>query len=195
VSATFKVPASAGHSLLNTAQVCGQSQGKTVCDSDTHVVKIPGQPGIDIAKSVSQASANPGETLTFTYDVTNVGDTKLTNVTVDDDVLGKLLDGHSLEPGESVTFTTDFEVANDSPTRNVATACGEDPDGTKICDTAAVTFELTLPSGPQQAGGPQGGPAGTLPRTGFSLLLWLAGGLNLIATGLAMMFRRRWPTA
>ena len=82
-------------------------------------------PGIEIVKTVDEETVPIGTTVTFTYVVTNTGDTTLYDISVDDDILGHIGDIEVLEPGQSVTLTKDF-VVGDEPVTNVGTAEGED---------------------------------------------------------------------
>ena len=80
-------------------------------------------PAIEIVKTVDEETVPIGTTVTFTYVVTNTGDTTLYDISVDDDILGHIGDIAVLEPGQSVTLTKDF-VVGDEPVTNVATADG-----------------------------------------------------------------------
>ena len=59
-------------------------------------------PAIDIVKTVDEEVVPVGTTVTFTYVVTNTGDTTLYEISVDDDILGHIGDIAVLEPGDSV---------------------------------------------------------------------------------------------
>jgi uncharacterized repeat protein (TIGR01451 family) len=97
-------------------------------------------PGIAIVKTVSEDVVAIGDTVTYTYVVTNTGDTTLYDISVDDDILGHIGDIASLDPGQSETLTKDF-VVGDEPVINVATAVGEDILGRSVSatDDALVT--------------------------------------------------------
>jgi uncharacterized repeat protein (TIGR01451 family) len=99
-------------------------------------------PGIDIVKTVDEDLVPVGTTVTYTYVITNTGDTTLYDVSVDDDILGHIGDIPILEPGaeNAVTMTKDFVVGVD-PVTNVATATGEDILGRSVSatDDAVVT--------------------------------------------------------
>ncbi len=97
-------------------------------------------PGIEIVKTVDDDTVPIGTTVTFTYVVTNTGDTTLYDISVDDDILGHIGDIEVLEPGQSVTLTADF-VVGDEPVINVGTAEGEDILGRSVSatDNAVVT--------------------------------------------------------
>ena len=88
-------------------------------------------PAIEIVKTVDEETVPIGTTVTYTYVVTNTGDTTLYDISVDDDILGHIGDIAVLEPGQSVTLTKDF-VVGDEPVTNVATAEGEDILGRSV---------------------------------------------------------------
>ena len=128
--------------LPNTATITGDTTegegGQPVSDTDDHVVDII-HPGISIVKTVDEEVVPIGTTVTFTYVITNTGDTTLYNVSVDDDILGHVGDIAVLEPGASVTLTKDF-VVGDAIVTNVGTAAGEDVLGRSVSanDNATV---------------------------------------------------------
>jgi hypothetical protein len=129
--------------IPNTGTITGDTEegegGEEVTDTDDHVVDII-HPAIDIVKTVDEETVPVGTTVTYTYVVTNTGDTTLYDVSVDDDILGHIGDIEVLEPGQSVTLTRDFVVGDEIVT-NVATAEGEDVLGRSVSadDDATVT--------------------------------------------------------
>jgi uncharacterized repeat protein (TIGR01451 family) len=129
--------------IPNTATVRGDTEegegGNEVTDTDDHVVDII-SPAIDIVKTVDEEVVPIGTTVTYTYVITNTGDTTLYEISVDDDILGHIGDIAVLEPGDSVTLTKDF-VVGDEPVINVGTAEGEDVLGRSVSadDDATVT--------------------------------------------------------
>ncbi|MBI3243695.1 MAG: DUF11 domain-containing protein, partial [Chloroflexi bacterium] len=96
-------------------------------------------PAIDIVKSVNDALINSGETVTYTYLVTNTGDDPLINVVVVDDKCASVAyvsgdDGDNvLEPGETWTYTCSTALTAD--TTNIATATGTHTEGGTVSDT------------------------------------------------------------
>jgi uncharacterized repeat protein (TIGR01451 family) len=127
--------------LVNVVTVTGlRTQSETnvsdVADCTTDIL----HPGIGIVKTVSDETVPVGTTVTYTYVITNTGDTTLFNVTVDDDVLGHIGDIPVLGPGQSVTMTKDF-VVGEAPVVNIAIAEGEDVLGRTVSadDDATVT--------------------------------------------------------
>ena len=140
-------------------------------------------PGILIEKSVEEDVVPVGTTVTFTYVVTNTGDTNLYDVSVDDDVLGHIGDISILEPDEHVTLTADFQVTDEIVT-NVATAEGEDILGRSVSSADAVTVSPISGTNPSPP---------TTPFTGSDtgLLGLIAIGLLGIGTTLLAVTRRR----
>ncbi|MGQ9602386.1 MAG: DUF7507 domain-containing protein, partial [Candidatus Bipolaricaulia bacterium] len=96
------------------------------------------------------ASARVGETITYSFRLTNCGDLILDDAEVSDPLLGgKIWDG-ILQPGQTVTFTESYTIQpNDpDPLVNTATAIGRPmtPQGTylpDVMDTASWTVDLT----------------------------------------------------
>jgi uncharacterized repeat protein (TIGR01451 family) len=127
--------------LVNEVTAKGSGVGSRVAVDDlancaTDLI----HPGIEIVKTVDEETVPVGTTVTFTYVVTNTGDTTLYDISVDDDILGHIGDIEVLEPGQSVTLTKDF-VVGDEPVTNVGTATGEDILGRSVSadDDATVT--------------------------------------------------------
>ena len=125
------------NSVTATANPVGSET--SVSDTDECVTDLL-NPAIDIVKTVSDDTVPAGTTVTYTYVITNTGDTTLFDVTVDDDILGHIGDIPTLEPGQSVTLTKDF-VVGEAPVVNVAIAEGEDVLGRSVSadDDALVT--------------------------------------------------------
>ena len=189
--------------IPNTANVRGDTVegegGVEVTDQDTFQVDII-HPGISIAKTVSDDTVPEGTVVTYTYVVTNTGDTTLFNISVNDDVIGPIGTIASLAAGASATLTGTFTVG-DSPTTNIGTASGADILGRTVTaeDDAVVTPiagsggdgpGCCIGSGGGGLGG--GGLGGGTPFTGSEVGLWalLAAALTLIG-GLALWATRR----
>ncbi len=162
--------------LPNTATAVGiDERERTTEDADDHVVDLI-DPAIEIVKTVDDLGPNPGDTITFTYIVTNTGDTTLFDVVVVDDQLGEIGTIDVLEPGESVTLTKDDLVQADQDLVNVATATGSDVLGKQVTDDDSVTISIVLTDVVVRR------PPATLPVTGADLgLLLLAAGLFLLS--------------
>lgn len=114
----------------------------------------PTEPAIHLEKSVADSGdpdtvASLGEVLTYSFTVTNIGSTPLTDVTISDAMLG-LVDAPcvaSLAVGASTTCpllppqthtVTAGDVAAGSVS-NVATTCGTPPSGPDVCDADDAT--------------------------------------------------------
>ncbi|HJQ72159.1 MAG TPA: hypothetical protein VJ887_01965, partial [Actinomycetota bacterium] len=142
-------------------------------------------PAIEIVKTVDEDTVPIGTTVTYTYVVTNTGDTTLYDISVDDDILGHIGDIAVLEPGESATLTKDF-VVGDVPVTNVGTASGEDILGRSVSsdDDAIVTpiAGATPPNPPTPFTGSDAGRLGIISMVLFGI------GVTVVATT-----RRRRP--
>ncbi|PNX46122.1 MAG: hypothetical protein BV456_12695, partial [Thermoplasmata archaeon M8B2D] len=115
--------------IVNTATATGiDPTGGTVTDSDTESVALTYNPCINIDKEASVGTASVGQTITYTYTVTNCGDVTLTGVTVVDDKLGTITLGTAtLAPGGSTSGTATYTVVEGDlpgPIVNTATATG-----------------------------------------------------------------------
>lgn len=176
--------------LPNTATVVGTDvRDRTTEDTDDHLVDLIA-PAIQIVKTVDDATPDIGQTVTFTYVVTNTGDTTLFNVVVVDDQLGPIGTIAELAPGESATLTKTMVVAADSPTRNIATATGADVLGKTVTDDDDAIITIVLPEVIVRP------PVAPLPRTGADsqLLLLLSGSLLLLG-GLLLASGEGWAVA
>jgi uncharacterized repeat protein (TIGR01451 family)/LPXTG-motif cell wall-anchored protein len=100
-------------------------------------------PAIAIVKTVTPVSGQPGDPVTYSYLVTNTGNTTLFNVSVDDDKLGHIGDIAEIAPGESVTLTKASTLGSVGVT-NVGCAEGTDALDKRVraCDDATVAVVL-----------------------------------------------------
>jgi uncharacterized repeat protein (TIGR01451 family) len=151
-------------SVQNSATVHGTPAGSgTDVPSNTSTVTIPETPApaLTVVKSVSPtAVTQAGQTLTYSFTVTNTGNVTITNPTVQDTGFtgtGQLLDSDiqcpetSLVPGQVETCTIDYTVTQqdvDAGTlSNSATVTGTSPDGGTTVSPpsppATVTIERT----------------------------------------------------
>ena len=102
--------------------------------------------GILIEKSVTPTSGAPGDTVTYSFKVTNTGEVTLFNILVTDDKLGTIGTIASLAPGASTTLTKTTTLPNVAGLlRNVATASGTDVLGRRATDTDTAVVTVVLP--------------------------------------------------
>ncbi|NUT98668.1 MAG: DUF11 domain-containing protein [Saccharothrix sp.] len=176
----------------NTAVATGSTPAdQPVTDTDDATVPLVAGAALALDKTAALADAdhdgraNPGETITYTFTVTNAGAVTITHVTIDDAALPVTCPDTALAPGESVTCTATYTVtAADVATgavTNTATARGRTPNGNPVTSPPDST---TVPAG-------QPTPPAPLPATGASVATAaLLGGL-LVATGAVTLLASR----
>jgi hypothetical protein len=137
----------------------------------TNKPKPPDSPAIQVVKD-GPATAHSGDTLTFSFTVTNPGNVPLTNVTATDDKCSPLtrtgnVSDTTLDPGDTWTYTCSYVIqynqGDANPVVNTVTTCGTPPaGGSPVCDTdqhpTTILPPSTQPQTPAQA-------AGTSPTT------------------------------
>jgi len=113
-------------------------------------------PGISIKKTSDKPSVFVGETVTYTYNVTNPGDAALSDVSVVDDVCGiasykggDANGNNKLDPTETWTFTANYTVktGDPNPLVNIATASGRDSLGMLVTASASWSVGVSKPLG------------------------------------------------
>ncbi|TMK29303.1 MAG: DUF11 domain-containing protein [Actinobacteria bacterium] len=191
-SCTHVVTATDPDPLPNTVTVTGTGPSGQVSDTDTHSVDII-HPAIKIVKTAKPSSIGPGETVTYTFAVTNTGDVTLFNVKVTDNKLGNICTIDQLAVGETKTCTADFTASSGfgGPLDNVGKAKGHDVTGFSVQDTDTATVNVVLGTTvtPTPVTPPSGvaftGASGVITLAGLALLLLLLG------TGILFFTRRR----
>ena len=120
----------------------------TVSADDCAPVEIRYISDIDLVKTPDPLIATVNDTITYSYLVTNIGDTTLSNITLFDDKLGGItLDETALKPGESTngTATHVVDLADfPGPLVNNATVTGTDPFGNDVSDFADPAVVLYI---------------------------------------------------
>ncbi|MEY2420221.1 MAG: hypothetical protein QOI95_288 [Acidimicrobiaceae bacterium] len=170
---THVVTASDPDPLPNTATVSGTDvRGRDAGGEASHSVDII-HPAITIDKTANPVSVEPGQSVTYTYVVKNIGDCVLTAVKVTDDKLGDIGTIASLAVGASATLTKTVTITGDSPTDNLGTATATDPLGKQVSATDTAHIDIVL-------------PLILLARTGFDVSHWVAVGFAFIAIGIAL---------
>jgi len=159
--------------------------GQKVSARDAATVRVL-DPGISISVTPDPISGAPGDTITYTYAVSNTGDATLSDISVDDDHLGHIGDIAQLQPGHDTTLRASRVLSATSVwVTNTATASGTDAGGHSVSD--AATASITIVSG--RGDGGHGGTAFTgLDATPAAILAAL---LGLLGAGLLRSSRRR----
>ncbi|MBK7880309.1 MAG: DUF11 domain-containing protein [Saprospiraceae bacterium] len=140
---------------LNTATVNGKDpQDITITDSDDETVNLPKSASIDIVKTGvwndvnADGNADAGETVSYTFKVTNTGNVTLTNILVTDPLFAVSGGPFTLAPGQmdNTTFTGTYTLLQsdvDAGVRlNTATVNGKDPQDITITDNDDETVNL-----------------------------------------------------
>ena len=126
----------------------GVSCRENISAYDDETVNLPQNPKLSIEKtgvfdSGSDNIANPGDLITYTFNVTNIGNITLTGITVTDPLLGGALVSCSRDTllvGGSTTCTATYPVTQDDidagEVKNTATADSDESD--EVTDDAIV---------------------------------------------------------
>lgn len=135
--------------LVNTAVVTGENfAGAQVSDTAVATVTLVYTPGITLDKTANASIVAPGQTITYTYTVTNTGNVTLTNIAIGDDRLGPIAPAATTLPPNSVTTgTATYTVLiGDFPAVvNTAIVTGDDIFGLLITDTDTLTVSVQEP--------------------------------------------------
>jgi uncharacterized repeat protein (TIGR01451 family) len=170
--------------IHNVATVQGTSADeRTVTATDDQDVTVI-HPAIKIVKTVDPQSGAPGDTVTYTYVVKNIGDTTLYDISVDDDVIGHIGEIAQLDPGDSVTLTKDFVLPAGSATvTNVGTATGTDVLGTQVSDDDDAFVTIVEAENPPPSNPPTAFTGSDAARLGLIAGLMLALGVLALVLG------------
>ena len=144
-------------------------------------------PAIQIVKTANPVSGAPGDPVLYTYVVTNIGDVTLFDITVDDDILGRICVIALLEPGDSGECTM-ASVLGTTEIRNVGTARGHDSLGRFVEDDDDAVVSVVLPFRIERPP-----PAAQLPAvTGAEGTMALGvSGVSILALGLLILAYER----
>ncbi len=130
--------------ITNTAAVTSAEIATPIMDAAT--LTVINNPIITVTKSANLSIAQVGQTITYTYLVTNTGNVTLTNLTATDDKLGQVnLTPPTLASNQVATGTLTYTiVAADlpGPLINIVEVSGTPPTGPAI--TATVSASVTL---------------------------------------------------
>ncbi|MGF6822309.1 putative repeat protein (TIGR01451 family) [Microbacterium sp. ZKA21] len=146
--------------VRNTASVSATSPSGSVTDDAETTVTIAAANGVSLVKTAGlpvdadgDGALGAGDTIEYSFAITNTGTTTLSGVVVTDPMLGGVVDcaaadGAVLAPGASVScapvvYTLTQEDVDDGTVRNTAIVDAEAPSG-GVSDTAAT--ETTIDS-------------------------------------------------
>jgi uncharacterized repeat protein (TIGR01451 family) len=135
-TATYNITAEDLSPLINTATVSGTDALSRLVKSeeDTASVDIL-RPAIAINKTADREQAHEGDTITYTYTITNTGNTPLFAISVTDNMTedvsyqsGDINENEILDVDETWVFTATYNVTTEdpSPLVNTATVSGTD---------------------------------------------------------------------
>jgi hypothetical protein len=173
-----------GDELVNTVEACGKYGNTDVCDTDDHKTRIP-KPAIELDKT-GATTANAGDTFTYSFKATNIGNVTLTNVVLTDNkcqstltrVEPNLADA-TFDKGDSWYYQcTVIAPAGPAQVDNVAKVCGDFDDNGKlpkktVCDEDTHTFTVPPPGNPPEnppSNPPADNPPGSTPDSGGGVL-------------------------
>lgn len=135
-------------SVFNTGVACAFDPDQTkVCDDDTHTLTIL-HPGIRVQKD-GPATASPGDTVTYTFTVTNIGDTPLDITKVSDSIAGagEYVSGDAnenelLDISEVWIYEVEYTIPGDQDDSviNIVDVCAEDGLEEEVCDDDTHTL-------------------------------------------------------
>ncbi|GAB3312298.1 hypothetical protein GCM10027298_37400 [Epidermidibacterium keratini] len=141
-------------SVTNTVTVNGTASGQPVTASDAEVVNLTRVNAIDLTKSagaLNDADNNgpdAGDTITYTFTITNTGNTTLTSVALRDPKFGGALTCGSttLAPGATATCTATYSVTqadvDAGVATNTATVSAVAPGNTTVTDDSTVNVQI-----------------------------------------------------
>ncbi len=130
--------------------------GSTTTTDDTTVTTLCQEPAIAIVKTAVYDDggdcSQPGEVIDYTFSVTNEGNVSLTNIVVDDPLLGGVIPGpdsgdtdgdNELDVIETWIYTGSYTITQDDidagNVTNQATATGTAPDQSTVSDLSGST--------------------------------------------------------
>ncbi|MBU2696248.1 DUF11 domain-containing protein [Pimelobacter sp. 30-1] len=189
----------------------GGSVDSPDAETDTPITR---RPGLDLVKHAdlrdanANAKADVGESIIFTFTLTNTGNVTLRDLRVEDPMVGRVVcEQTTLAPGEEITcraaepYRVSAADAEKGVIVNVATAqgsAGEGDGGAVTSSPSRTTTPAVRPDSPEPPGSPKPAAptsppaaAAGLPDTGGPSGLLLAGGLALVAIGGSLLLGRR----
>jgi uncharacterized repeat protein (TIGR01451 family) len=130
-SKQYTIPTSQTSNILNTVTACGHYQTHETCNTDNHNLTVL-HPSIHVVKT-GPASAAAGNTVTYTFTVTNDGNVSLSQISVNDDLAGvgtyqsgDTNNNQMLDLTETWVYTKQYTIpaGQTGSVNNTVTACG-----------------------------------------------------------------------
>jgi uncharacterized repeat protein (TIGR01451 family) len=147
-------------SITNTAVATGQDPtGATVSSPPSSAVVIAENAALDLTKTANPITVNaPGDTITYTFHVTNTGNVPVTGVTIEEgsfsgtgSISAISCAASTLAPGTATDCTATYQATqadiDAGPITNDATATGDDPGGDPVTSPTADAI-VTAPATP-----------------------------------------------
>ncbi|MDQ2973053.1 MAG: hypothetical protein M3Q79_01050 [bacterium] len=179
-------------SLDYVEEVLTELDGDT-CDTDTHTTDII-HPGLKVDKS-GPTSAQAGQTVTYSFTVTNTGDTPIKVTKVEDSIAGAGTyssgdtdSDNMLDLTETWLYTASYTipVGQIMPVNNTVTVCGEDQLKEEVCVNDKHTLSI-----PQVLAAVTSSPVVLADTGARNLTVQLIAGLGIITMALALAVRRK----
>ena len=168
--------------------VASATDGTNTSPTDTETVTAIEQGQLSLVKTPSVTEASRGDTIVYTYEITNTGNVTIDGLELIDDILGPIsLPSTTVAPGDTVTANANHTVGYDDfpgPLVNNATASGDTPQGLPI--TTSATASVTLVGDPGEPPIPPVEAIPTLGEWGIMLLFAL-----LTFFGIGRLYRRQ----
>jgi uncharacterized repeat protein (TIGR01451 family) len=128
----------------NIATATGVDQNGTSVNAQATATVQVIHPAISLTKTPSATKVENGSSVTYTYNVTNTGDTSLTVSLTDDTFASPIFTNKVLAPGAfNITTVSHVLTAN---TTNIATATGVDQNGTSVNANANAFVQVIHPA-------------------------------------------------
>ncbi|MDQ3093924.1 MAG: hypothetical protein M3Q70_01980 [bacterium] len=180
-------------SLDSVDEIVTELDGDT-CDTDTHTTDVI-HPALKVVKS-GPTSAQAGEKVTYSFTVTNSGDTPITVTKVEDSIAGngtyKSGDTDSdkmLDLTETWLYFASYTISAGQvmPVNNTVTVCGEDELKQEVCVNDKHTLSI-----PQVLAAVTTSKLVVLADTGAkNLVVQLIAGFGIITMAIALAVRRK----
>jgi uncharacterized repeat protein (TIGR01451 family) len=167
-------PALAAHV---TARTPDESMIRDVTTAPIEVI----HPGLSLSVDASATSVRPGDTVTYTFVVTNTGDSVVRGIRVVQDRVGVIGRIGALAPGGTARLTSSAAVPGTPTTLfDTTTATGSDLSGAPISVRSATSLTVLSARGASRHGGGTAFTGSDAARAGSSgLVLLILGGVAL----------------